>query len=445
MTRPVSTQAEPSLNTPSSIRRSVFNILKGSAGNLIEWYDVYTYTVFVIYFEHHFFRESDQNSTVYAYAVFATTFLMRPLGAWFFGRFADRRGRRAALTASVTLMAACSFIISLMPTIEVIGIWATVILVLMRLIQGFATGGEYGTNATYMSEAAIAGKRGFFSSFQYATLVMGHLGAQLTLLIIVAIMPVEEIEAWGWRIPFFIGGIAALIVWYARRTMDESLSREAIDRAKAGIDRKAGSMRELVGQHGKSLLIVICLSAGGTLAFYAYSVNGPSIIKSAYEGSPLVASWLNFTALALLTVMIPVAGWISDRVGRKSVYLFYCFGILVYTYFLYTWLPQITTPWVSLVVLGVGFVFLAAYSSVSAIIKAEFFPSNVRAIGVGMSHNLANSLLGGTAPMVYAYLYGADLSFAFIIYVTVVTAVTTVTAILYLRNGGETYLDKEQI
>src|SRR6478609_1818188 len=167
----------------TSTRQAVLNTIKGSAGNLVEWYDVYIYTVFAVYFEAQFFDKNDTNSTLYIYAIFAVTFIMRPFGSWFFGRFADRRGRRAALTVSITVMSSCSFLVAVMPTREVIGYWAAVILVIARLVQGFATGGEYGTSATYMSEAATARLRGFFSSFQYVTLVGGHVLAQFTLLI----------------------------------------------------------------------------------------------------------------------------------------------------------------------------------------------------------------------------------------------------------------------
>ena len=161
----------------NNLARAVRNTIKGSAGNLVEWYDVYTYTVFVTYFESHFFNPDDENSTVYAYAVFAVTFLARPLGSWWFGRYADRNGRRAALTLSVSMMAACSFVIALLPTRETIGVFAAAALIMLRLLQGFATGGEYGTSATYMSEAATADRRGLLSSFPYPTIVGGHVSA----------------------------------------------------------------------------------------------------------------------------------------------------------------------------------------------------------------------------------------------------------------------------
>src|SRR3954449_7764874 len=188
---------------PTSTRRAVLNTVRGSAGKLVEGDDVYTYTVFATYFEAQFFDKSDTNSTVYIYAIFAVTFIMRPVGSWFFGRYADRRGRKAALVLSIAVMSSASFLVAIMPTREVIGPWAAVILLLARLVQGFATGGEYGTSATYMSEAATANRRGFLSSFQYVTLVGGHVLAQFTLLIALSFLDVATVRGWGWRIGFF--------------------------------------------------------------------------------------------------------------------------------------------------------------------------------------------------------------------------------------------------
>jgi len=218
----------------AALRRSISNTLKGSAGNLVEWYDVYVYSVFAVYFESQFFSAADKNSTMYVWAIFAATFLMRPIGAWFFGRFADRHGRRLALTVSVTLMALCSFLIAITPTAASIGIWAAVILLFARLLQGFATGGEYGASATYMSEAAIPGRRGFLSSFHYVTLVGGHVLAQLTLFLMLNFWGKPEISEWDWRIAFGIGGIAAVVcsgcggAWTSR-----CRSRPSKPRAKA--------------------------------------------------------------------------------------------------------------------------------------------------------------------------------------------------------------------
>ena len=319
--------------------------MRGSAGNLVEWYDVYVYTVFASYFEAQFFDKDDTNSTVYIYAIFAVTFIMRPVGSWFFGRFADRRGRKAALMFSITVMSACSFVVAVMPTREVIGWWAAVILVLARLLQGFATGGEYGTSATYMSEAATANRRGFLSSFQYVTLIGGHVLAQFTLLIALHFLDTEALSAWGWRIGFFIGGIAALVVLWIRRSMDESLSESHLEAIREGKDRDAGSMKTLFTVHWRPLLLVFLITAGGTIAFYTYSINAPAIVKSTFgKDRALTATWVNLLALIFLMLLQPVGGMLSDRIGRKPLLVFFGVGGVLYTYVLLTFLPQTTSP-----------------------------------------------------------------------------------------------------
>nr|WP_315503877.1 MFS transporter [Actinomyces radicidentis] len=179
------------------LRHAALNTLRGCLGNLVESFDVYTYTVFVTYFEAQFFDPADKNSTIYAYAVFAITFLMRPLGSWWFGRFADRHGRRASLSLSVTIMVGASLVVACLPTRASIRAWAAVLLICCRLVQGFTTGGEYGTSATYMSETATRDRRGFLSSFQYVTLVGGQVLAQLVLLILTSVLTDDQLHAWG--------------------------------------------------------------------------------------------------------------------------------------------------------------------------------------------------------------------------------------------------------
>lgn len=303
-------------------RRAIWNTIRGSSGNLVEWYDVYVYTVFALYFEKQFFDDSDQNSTVYVYAIFAVTFITRPLGSWFFGRFADRNGRRAALTLSVSLMAACSMVIALVPSRSSIGMAAPIVLILCRLVQGFATGGEYGTSATYMSEAATRERRGFFSSFQYVTLVGGHVLAQFTLLIILTVFDTAQVHEFGWRIAFAMGGVAAIVVYWLRRTMDESLSEEQLAAIKTGADTSSGSMRELLIRYWKPLLLCFLITMGGTLAFYTYSVNAPAMVKAAYKDQAMTATWINLAGLIFLMLLQPVGGIISDKVGRKPLLLF---------------------------------------------------------------------------------------------------------------------------
>ncbi len=441
----------PSAPTPAlprsdaaATRRAVGNTIKGSLGNLVEWFDVYTYTVFATYFEFQFFDKNDQNSTIYVYAIFAVTFLMRPLGSWYFGRYADRHGRRAALTMSVSIMAAASFVIAIMPTKNTIGWAAVVVLLLCRLVQGFATGGEYGTSATYMSEAATRERRGFFSSFQYVTLVGGHVLAQFTLLILLNVLTKAQISDWGWRIPFAIGGLAAIVVFWLRRTMDESLSAEHIEAAEKGEDTKSGSLSELFTRYGKNLLLCFLITLGGTVAFYTYSVNAPAIVKTAFKDDAMTGTWVNLLGLIFLMLLQPVGGLLSDKVGRKPLLVFFGAAGVLYTYVLITYLPQSKNAVTSFLLTAVGYTILTGYTSINALVKAELFPAHIRALGVGLGYGLANSAFGGTAPLVYQYCKENNAVPQFIVYVTACIAISLVVYVKFLRNKGETHLDREQ-
>ena len=436
----------PTLSAPASdkaaLKRSISNTLKGSAGNLVEWYDVYVYSVFAVYFESQFFSAADKNSTIYVWAIFAATFLMRPIGAWYFGRFADRYGRRLALTVSVSMMAACSFLIALTPTANTIGGWAALILLFARLLQGFATGGEYGTSATYMSEAAIPGRRGFLSSFHYVTLVGGHVLAQLTLFTMLLFWDKPEISAWGWRIAFGIGGLAAIVVFWLRRSMDESLGEDSIEAAREGRAKASGSMYELFVNQWRPLLLCFLITAGGTVAFYTYSVNGPKMIQSAFAGTDVMTGTLiNLGVLTFLMVLQPIGGWLSDIVGRKSLLVFFGVGGVLYSWYLITELPNQHDPLIAFLTLALGFVILTGYTSINAVVKAELFPTHVRALGVGFGYALANSLFGGTAPLLYQGALKTDRVGDFAIYVTAIIAVSLVVYMFFLKNHGPNYLD----
>ncbi|MBW3086679.1 Alpha-ketoglutarate permease [Austwickia sp. TVS 96-490-7B] len=423
--------------------RAIRNTVKGSLGNLVEWYDVYTYTVFVSYFENQFFDASDQKSTIYAYAVFALTFLMRPIGSWYFGRYADRHGRRAALTFSVSLMAFCSFIIAITPTRASIGTFAAVVLIVCRLIQGFATGGEYGTSATYMSEAATRDRRGFFSSFQYVTLIGGHVLAQFTLLVLLSVLSRQQVLDWGWRIPFAIGGLAAIVVFWLRRTMDESMSSERLAAIKDGTDTASGSLHELFTHHWRPLLLCFLITLGGTVAFYTYSVNAPAIVKATFKDQAMTSTWINLAGLIFLMLLQPVGGILSDRIGRKPLLVFFGIGGVCYTFVLIMVLPQVTDPFMSFLVVAVGYVILSGYTSINALVKAELFPAHIRALGVGLGYGLANSVFGGTSPLIYQTMKSAHMVPWFAAYTTVCIAVSLLVYIFCLKNKARTHLDVE--
>src|SRR5215212_9696078 len=225
-------------------RRRIVAIVGASSGNLVEWYDFYAYAFTSIYFAAAFFPSGDQTSQLLATAgIFAVGFFMRPLGGWLFGWIADAHGRKNSMVLSVLLMCAGSLMIGILPTYQTIGAAAPALLLFARMAQGLSVGGEYGTAATYMSEVASKGNRGFYSSFQYVTLIGGPLLALLVLPVLPALLTTDELKAWGWRIPFVIGALAAIVAMFLRRSLAETASQEAMH------SKEAGSLIGLIRHH----------------------------------------------------------------------------------------------------------------------------------------------------------------------------------------------------
>jgi MHS family alpha-ketoglutarate permease-like MFS transporter len=436
------------LTETAQTRRAVGNILKGSAGNLVEWYDLYVYTVFAAYFQSHFFSSKDElQAGLEAMAVFSTSFLMRPIGSWFFGRYADRKGRKAALTLSVTMMSAGSFAIAVLPTTQQIGVWALLLLIFVRLVQGFSVGGEYGTSATYMSEAATSKRRGFFSSFQYVTLIGGQMLALLVLVILQNAMDKGTLTEWGWRIPFAIGGVAALVVLWLRRSMEETLSEDQVLAAKAPAvagEARPGTMKLLFTRHWKPLLICIGVTLGGTVAFYTYT---NFILKFMNDTSGIAktdTSVINFWALLIFMLLQPVYGIISDKVGRKPLLLWFGITGVLFTWPLLSALSNTKDPLTAFLLMMGGLLIVGGYTSINALVKAELFPASIRALGVGLGYAIANSLFGGTVPLIGAALQKSDQVDLFFTYVTVAIGVSLLVYIFALKNRKVTHLDLEQ-
>lgn len=398
-------------------------IFVGSAGNLVEWFDFYAYSAFALYFAKSFFpSESPTAQLLNAAAIFAVGFLMRPFGGWLFGHIADRHGRRLSLTISVLMMCFGSLIIALTPTYATIGLAAPFVLLFARLVQGLSLGGEYGTSATYLSEVAHPEHRGFYSSFQYVTLIGGQLLAMLVLLALqLVFLTPEQLEAWGWRIPFFIGAGLAVVIYFMRRDMHES---------DAFIEARALGLREspIVGllRHPREVAIVVGLTLGGTVAFYTYTtymqkflVNSVGLTK---ESSTIVAA----STLFLYMCLQPVVGAISDVVGRRPVLM--TFGILgtLLTVPILTLLQNTDSAWVAFFLIMGALVIVSGYTAINAVVKAELFPTRVRAMGVGFPYAITVALFGGTAEYVALYLKEIGYEHAFFWYVAGCIAVSLV-------------------
>ncbi|PEL39443.1 MFS transporter [Bacillus wiedmannii] len=405
-------------------KRVAGNIFKGSVGNLIEWYDWYVYSAFAVYFSAEFFPKGDPTSQLLnTAAIFAVGFLMRPIGSLLMGRYADRHGRRAALTLSITVMAGGSLIIACTPSYESIGIMAPIILVLARLLQGLSLGGEYGTSATYLSEMASSGRRGFYSSFQYVTLVAGQMVALGVQIVLQQLLSEPDMKAWGWRIPFIIGAMGAVAVLWLRRTMDES---EQFANIKSQKRENAGTVRALM-KHPKAVLTVVGLTLGGTVAFYTYTTYLQKFMVNTVGLPKEIVSWINFVALLIFVVLQPIAGLLSDKIGRRPLLM--AFGILgtLLTAPIFFFMEKTTEPIVAFLLMMVGLIIVTGYTSINAIVKAELFPTEIRALGVGLPYALTVAIFGGTAEFIALWLKSIGMESLFYFYVAGCIAISFIT------------------
>lgn len=402
-------------------------IVGGSIGNLVEWYDWYAYAAFAIYFSQAFFPDSDMTAQLLNTAgIFAVGFLMRPVGGWLFGSIADRIGRKKAMTLSVLLMSFGSLLIALTPTYKTIGVLAPLLLLVARLLQGLSVGGEYGVSATYLSEMATPDRRGFYSSFQYVTLIGGQLIALGIQLILQKFLLTEtQLENWGWRIPFVIGALLSVIALYLRANLHET---EAFENKKDLGGKKKGTITELL-KHPKALITVIGLTLGGTLAFYTYTTYMQKFLVNTVHLTKEESTLISFISLFIFACLQPAFGALSDKIGRRPLLL--AFGILgtVCTYPLLTALSHTTSMWVAFFLIISALIIVSGYTSINAVVKAELFPSEIRALGVGLPYALTVAIFGGTAEYIalwckqknvepYFYWYiTACIFFSFIVYV----------------------------
>lgn len=381
-------------------KRITQNIVKGSLGNMIEWFDWYIYASFAIYFAKAFFPDGNRTAELLSTAaVFAIGFLMRPIGSYIMGKYADQRGRRAALTLSVSIMAVCSLLIALTPTYHTIGIASPIILVVIRLVQGLSLGGEYGISATYLAEMASSKRRGYYASFQYVTLISGQLLALLVQIALQGLFTDAQLYAWAWRIPFGIGALGALLVLYLRISMAET-TQFMVSQAS---DKPKGTLK-LLAKYPGQFLTVVGLTFGGTIAFYTYTTYMQKYMINTLGLNPRLTATINFSALLIFMLIQPIFGYISDKIGRKP--LLYWFGILgtVGTVPIFKGLQTFSSPISAFILMLLGLLIVSGYTSINAIVKAELFPTEIRVLGVGLPYGLTVAIFGGTVEYIALWL-----------------------------------------
>jgi MHS family alpha-ketoglutarate permease-like MFS transporter len=420
--------------------RRLRNIVGGSAGNLVEWFDWYVYAAFALYFAPVFFPKDDATAQLLnTAAIFAVGFIMRPIGAWLMGIYADHQGRKAGLMLSVSLMCVGSLMIALAPSYASAGVLSPAILVAARIVQGLSLGGEYGATATYLSEIADREHRGFWSSFQYVTIIGGQLTALALLVVLQASIGEAAMQAWGWRIGFGAGAALAVIVYFIRRRLDETLSYENV---AAQPDRRRSTVGALVRDHPREALLVIALTAGGTAAFYAYTIYLQKFLANTSGFDRVTASRIMTAALTIMLLIQPLAGRISDWVGRKPMMIFFGASATIFTYPIFVMLETVRCPAAAFALVMATLVMVTGYTSINAIIKAELFPAHIRALGVALPYAIANALFGGTAEYVALYLKDIGHERWFYIYISALAALTLV-AYVRMRETKTTSLIEE--
>lgn len=413
----------------ASDKKRIGAIIGASSGNLVEWFDFYVYSFCSLYFAHIFFPSGNATTQLVQTAgVFAAGFLMRPIGGWLFGRIGDRHGRKTSMLISVCMMCFGSLMIACLPGYDTLGIWAPILLLMARLFQGLSVGGEYGTSATYMSEVAIEGRKGYYASFQYVTLIGGQLLALLTVVVLQQLLPHEALRSWGWRIPFGLGAVLAIVALFLRRSLDETTD----DKTRQHQD--AGRLRGL-WKYRRAFLMVLGFTAGGSLSFYTFTTYMQKYLVNSAGMDAKTASGLMTLALFVFMLIQPLIGALSDKIGRRSSMLIFSTGAMICTVPILTLLQQAESGWLVFMLVMLALLITSFYTAISGIVKAEMFPPEVRAMGVGLSYAVANAIFGGSAEYVALSLKAAGHETHFFWYVSLMGAVALLVSLMLHRKG----------
>ncbi|WP_375608250.1 MULTISPECIES: MFS family transporter [unclassified Bartonella] len=424
---------------PHDTRKRIFAIISSASGNLVEWYDFYAYSFASVYFASQFFPEDEDIVTqlLKTAGIFFIGFLMRPIGAWLFGFIADRYGRKRSMLISVFMMCGGSFLIAILPTYKTLGITAAFLLLFVRMFQGLSVGGEYGTAATYMSEVAPKNRRGLFASFQYATTISGQLLASFIIFILAIYLNEDQLKAWGWRIPFVIGGFGAIVAIYLRSLLHETTT------LKSRSEQHAGSLKELFRNHKKAFFLVVGFTAGGSLTFYTYTTYMQKYLITTTGFDKQTATTIMTAALFVFVLLQPLFGSLADKIGARASLISWGVLSIICTIPVLKMIGNAHNPWTALLIIIGILCVMSFYTSIAGIIKAELFPASIRAIGVGFAFAIGNALFGGSAEYVALGLKNMGYESVFFFYIVGMMVIALISILLMpdIDKGG--YLDQD--
>ena len=389
------------VGTPAKVQvhKSHLRTLIGTGiGNAVEWYDWAIYATFAPFIASQLFSSADPTSAVLStLAIFAVGFVARPFGGFVFGWIGDRIGRKTSMTFAVGLAALGSLLIGIAPTFEAVGAFASLLLLVARLIQGLAHGGELPSSQTYLSEMAPKEKRGFWATLIYASGTAGILAGTLLGAILTGVLSKADMNAWGWRIPFLIGGALGVYALVMRARMKETGAFEAETPKE-----KHQPMWPQIWRHRKQALQVIGLTVGLTVSYYIWGVVAPSYAATALKMDRGEALWAGVIANIVFIAALPFWGKLSDRIGRKPVLIMGSAGAAL-LHFPMTWLLK-DSPWQLAVSMSVMLFFIAASAAIVPAVYAELFPTKIRTVGVGVPYSICVAVFGGTAPYLQTWL-----------------------------------------
>ncbi len=383
-------------------------------GNFTEWFDYGVYAYTATYIADSFFPGDLESATLLTLGVFAVSFLMRPLGGFVWGPLGDRLGRRQILALTILLMGSATVLLGAVPSYESIGFWSPLLLVLLRMIQGFSTGGEYGGAATFMAEYSPDRKRGFYGSFlEFGTL--GGFSAGALLVLMIDLLSTDAFMAtWGWRLPFFVAGPLALVGLYLRSKLDETPVFLELEEAHQEESSVGAEFKDLIAKYWRPVVKLMGLVIALNVCNYTLLSYMPTYLENRIGLTSTASLVLVVIGQLAMMAVIPFSGALSDRIGRKPLWAVSMGGLLVLAIPMYM-LMTVNFGWAIVAFTTLGLLYVLQLSTISATFPA-MFPTHVRFAGFAISYNVSTSLFGGTAPAINEWLVertGNDLVPAF--------------------------------